>query len=132
MPIRGAKLKPEARTRVRPTFDWTEVQDVPFEGAPALPFRHAQSVADWWADVSTMPHCALWRPGDWRYAIECARLVRKLHNGKGSAAEVRAREKVMGTTMDARRDLRIRYVENIAEDERLGVAAIEDYRKRLG
>jgi len=132
MPIRGAKLKPEARTRVRPTFDWTEVQDVPFTGAPALPFKPSRAVADWWTDVSSMPHCVLWRDSDWRYAIETARLVAKLHRSKGGAgaAEIRSREKVMGTTMDARRDLRIRYVDST--DEPAEITAMDEYLKIVG
>ena len=47
------------------------------------------------------------------------------------AGELRQREKIMGTTLDARRDLRIRYVEEAAKTEKPALVAIEGYRKEL-
>ncbi len=58
--------------------------------------------------------------------------VAAFHMGDAKqAVEPRQREKVMGTTLDARRDLRIRYVETVEENERPSIAAIEGYRKSL-
>jgi hypothetical protein len=43
-------------------------------------------------------------------------------------AEVRMREKIIGTTVDARRDLRIRYVE--PETESIALAPVDDLDDR--
>lgn len=59
-----------------------------------------------------MPHCTLWTETEWLYARRTAELWNvwdTTHDTK-VLAEVRQREKVLGTTVDARRDLRIRYV----------------------
>jgi hypothetical protein len=54
------------------------------------------------------------------------------HGAISAMAELRMREKVMGTTVDARRDLRIRYVEIEEETPQLEVvASMADRRKRL-
>lgn len=137
MPVRGTKLKAddERRTRHKPTHDWIEVQRVPFEGAPSLPHGPGwpAETRKWWKVVSRMPHCVLWDESDWRFALDTAILVAAFHGGDMKlATEVRQREKIMGTTLDARRDLRIRYVETLPEEERAGVEAIADYKKRLG
>lgn len=48
------------------------------------------------------------------------------------AAELRLRERAMGTTEDARRDLRIRYVSATPEEqEDAGVTSLADYRASL-
>jgi len=44
------------------------------------------------------------------------------------ATEVRNREKVMGTTVDYLRDLRIRYVDSVENEDPAGVTNIADYR----
>lgn len=125
MPVSGRKPKPEGqkRNRVKPVHDWTEVVDVPFTGAPRLPKARPDGrswpkwTRDWWAAVSTMPHCRIWSAGDWRFAIETAAVVAEMHEGNPRlAGEVRNREKVLGTTVDFRRDLRIRYVPELAEE----------------
>lgn len=95
----------------------------------------------WWRDVSSMPHCVLWEASDWRFAIETAFVADMLFQGdRPAASELRLRERVMGTTLDARRDLRIRYVapesESAAEKRRLkpraaAITNIEDRRERL-
>jgi hypothetical protein len=119
MAVRGTKPKPDGqkRNRVKPVHDWTEVVDVPFKGAPPLPKARPDGrswpkwTRDWWRSVSTMPHCRLWSDSDWRYAMETAAVVAEMHEGNMRlATEVRNREKILGTTMDFRRDLRIRYV----------------------
>lgn len=118
MAVPGRKPKPKAlvRHRNRPVHDWTEVPDVPFTEAPKLPLRTPlgqpwePSVRRWYAAVSTMPHCVLWAGSDWEFAFDTAWCLQALHQGgTRMAAEVRAREKVLATTADARRDQRVRY-----------------------
>jgi hypothetical protein len=54
------------------------------------------------------------------------------HGIISAMAELRMREKVMGTTVDSRRDLRIRYVDFEDEAPQLeAVASIEERRQRL-
>ena len=120
---------PEAGT------EWAEVFDVPFEGGPPLPSRTQTTstedpmferrvelgldrewpawTARWWEAIRRMPHCALWSPTDWEVAFSVAEAhARFIEGWKGCAtgAELRIKEKALGTTHDARRDLRIRYV----------------------
>jgi hypothetical protein len=78
-----------------------------------------------------MPHCVLWDEEDWQFAIDTAFVAAKFHGGDIKAAtELRQREKIMGTTMDARRDQRIRYVEPTVEMP-AGITALEEYKARL-
>ncbi len=144
MPVTGRKPKPEAerRNRMPPTHDWSTVLDVPFgvdeEGKfiacerPSLPVRTKATQA-WWAAITTMPHCVLWRASDWQFAVDTARVHARFIRTGRDASELRNRERLMGTTEDSRRDLRIRYVPAGQEeeaDER--PTAIDDYRARLG
>lgn len=100
------------RHRTRPVHDWIEVEHAPFEGAPPLPGRWSASVMRWWHAVSRMPHCVLWDESDWQFAFDTARVAKAFYGGKlGAAVELRQRERILGTTVDARRDLRIRYVD---------------------
>ena len=134
MPVKGRKPKEENRHRVQPRHQFVEVQNIPFTKAPKLPVEGAwpKQTRKWWKAVTALPHCALWDEGDWAFAVDTALIHAAMWGGDLTrAAEVRLRERAMGTTADARRDLRIRYVENLDEDEAKGVAAIEDYRKRL-
>jgi hypothetical protein len=79
-----------------------------------------------------MPHAVLWTEADWQFALDTAEVAAAFHDGDvKQAVELRQRERIMGTTLDARRDLRIRYVEAVEEAERPGVTAIEHYRKAL-
>jgi hypothetical protein len=104
--------------------DWTEVPDRPYEGPspelPRLPNRckYHPLVTVWWDMVRTMPHCARWAPTDWQYAVETALLKHYFWTDAAAgevkttaATEIRRREDNMGTTEEARRKLRIRYVE---------------------
>jgi len=109
-----------------PTHDWIEVEDVPYHGpAPLLPnrYRTIEDDADnhqirlkwpartrhWWSVVSSMPHCVLWTESDWQFALDVAEIHARFVEG-ANGTELRIREKLLGVTMDSRRDLRIRYV----------------------
>lgn len=122
MALRGAAPKVSKHGRT-PTADWTDVVDVPFPGpSPDLPKlanrrRWSDLVVQWWEQVRSMPHCVLWSATDWQFAIETALMKdqfwREYAAGdmKSTAAtEIRRREALLGTTAEARRQLRIRYV----------------------
>jgi len=104
--------------------EWTEVANRPFEGVspdlPKLPnrARYHPLVATWWDMVRQMPHCKNWTPTDWQYAVETALLKHYFWTDAAAgevkttaATEIRRREDNMGTTEEARRKLRIRYVD---------------------
>lgn len=131
MPMAGAKPKADRtqiRHRVPPAHDWTEVERIPFDG-PLLPDREVgwsigrpldvdnnrwpRATQRWWEAVRTMPHAKLWTPTDWEFAFATAETHARFTEGwKGAnGAELRGREKLLGNTMDARRDMRIRYVD---------------------
>jgi hypothetical protein len=114
--------------------DWTEVANRPYEGPspdlPRLPGRakYHPLVTTWWDMVRAMPHCVTWAPTDWQFAVETALLKHYFWvDAAGgevkttAATEIRRREDNMGTTEEARRKLRIRYVEvpddDLEEDE---------------
>ena len=40
---------------------------------PTLP-RYGKATVGWWEAVSTLPHCILWTPGDWQFALATARV----------------------------------------------------------
>jgi len=124
--------KPNAdRSQVRfkgSVAEWTEVEDVPFADPPVLPKRETsvnyaeaglvpggwpESTQRWWGVVCRMPHCVLWSDADWEFAFATAETHARFAEGWRGAtgAELRQREKLMGVYHDARRDLRIRYVE---------------------
>ncbi len=113
--------------------EWREVVDVPFEAAPPLPPRAGgwskedpnagESLPEergwpawterWYGAISRMPHAALWSSADWEFVFSVAEAhARFIEGWKGCAtgAELRIKEKAIGLTHDARRDLRIRYV----------------------
>ena len=138
MPLPGHKpTEQPARRRNKPTHEWVEVPDIPFSGGPPVPKTQKGSVSwpvatrTWWKVVSRMPHCALWGAADWLFMADTATIHAAFHLGDIKAAtELRQREKVMGTTLDARRDLRIRYVPAISGDVE-GVVDIDSYRDSL-
>ncbi len=100
-----------------------------FEAAPELPGRWNKAVMRWWSSVSRMPHCVLWDDSDWQFAMDTAYIARDFYYGvSNAAAELRRREAIMGTTLDSRRRLRIRYVEPSSETPE-GVTALDEYRK---
>lgn len=104
---------------------WTDVPNTPYTGPgsdrplPSSPgIAWFPEVEAWWEIMRTMPHCRLWEPSDWLYAIETAVLKNhfygELYGGvvHGTmATEIRRREDQMGTTMEARRKNLIRYVD---------------------
>lgn len=115
MAVSGAKPKPDGQRRTRHplTQDWTIVADRPYEGGPALPERVGgwpAATTRWWAAVSRMPHCELWTEADWAFALDTAEVHARFALGETQGTELRIREKLLGVTLDARRDLRIRYV----------------------
>lgn len=77
-----------------------------------------------------MPHARLWGPSDWAFAMDTLEIAARVHDGGaiGWAAELRYREKVTGTTWDARRSARIRYVPSAAADTPAGVVPLDSYR----
>lgn len=104
--------------------EWVDVADRPYDGPspdlPALPRRKRwhPMVSQWWDQVRRMPHCLLWRPTDWTYAIETALMKQGYWDAydKGeavttAAVDIRRREDQMGTTQEALRKIRIRYVD---------------------
>jgi hypothetical protein len=153
MPAPGAKPK-EDRSQVvgrQRVHEFTEIPNVPFEDAPPLRKRALGGVSvmavgaansedwppatlEWWNDVSRMPHAKLWTPSDWRYVMDTAEVhARTMEGWKGYAGgELRQREKLLGMTMDARRDLRIKYVppptEDPSGDHDADVLRLADYR----
>jgi hypothetical protein len=119
MPITGPPPKDDDQkvTRVKPVHDWIHVVNVPYRGRRPKLGAVPTETKRWWAVVSTMPHCALWTPADWQFALDTSRIHAAFIAGDMiRAQELRVREKAMGTTMDARRDLRIRYVDESSED----------------
>lgn len=137
MPLPGTKPAETKRRRNKDTHEWVEIDAVPYEGAPKLPKTQPNGnpwhpwTQDWWKAISRMPHCVLWDESDWRFAFETALVAAVLHSGDVRAAtELRNREKVLGTTVDFRRDLRIRYVTPAATVPE-GVTALDEYRRML-
>lgn len=136
MPVIGRKPKPpgHAINRNKPTYEWTEIENIPYEGGPDLPPRPggwSDATRRKWETWRTMPHCRMWTPADWEFALDTIELVEQWYDGGRAnvATEIRNREKILGTTMDYRRDLRIRYVEPKPENtEPAEVTRIDDYR----
>lgn len=129
MAVPGPKPSADDAKRYRGglTHDWVTVEDTPFDGDVPVTLPATRMLADkegayraritkqakeWWATVSSMPHCRLWTESDWLFALETALIADNFYRSgdMGAARELRARAKVLGTTADARRDLRIRYV----------------------
>lgn len=145
MSIAGRKPREDGqvRHRVPPRHEWTEVEDRPFAGPfpvklPRRPYgwKWPEATKRWWDTIRHMPHCVLWTKADWQFAVDTAEIhARWVETGKG-ATELRIRETRMGITMDARRDLRIRYIppqskaagKAKAADKDPKVVSMNDYR----
>lgn len=112
------------------------VRRLGLDEANAHPTQWPASTRTWWKAVSSMPHCALWTDTDWQYALATAVLVAAFHNGElRYAGEIRVRERAMGTSHDARRALRIRYVSPEDGEEtapHASIIAMDGYRQMLG
>lgn len=137
MPVSGRKPKPQgqARNRMPATHEWTEVVRVPFDGGPDLPDmrsdgrRWSDRTKAKWDAWRAMPHCKLWGPAEWDFALDSIELAALVHDGEPRhSTELRNREKVLGTTLDYLRDLRIRYVDAPSESDSAEVTNIADYR----
>lgn len=105
-----------------PNAEWIEVVNEPNLSAPALLGDHHPLTMTWWAEISMLPHTVLWLQADWTFASDTALIKDKFYAGDFSAAittEMRRREDLMGTTMEARRKLRIRYISPILSDEEI-------------
>lgn len=148
--VRGRPPKPDEQkvTRVPLQHQWTDVLDVPFEpprDQRACPVRPAPAETQrWWKAISTMPHCYLWGAGEWELARMTARLHAKAWESGQGGREVERRERLLGTTEDARKALRIRYVQagtepqpvfeeaEGTEDEAAPISFVDERRKLLG
>lgn len=99
--------------------------------ARSIPVEWPPESLRWWAAVSRMPHCVLWTTADWQFAIDTALVAAAFHSGDVRVApELRQRERILGTTVDSRRDLRIRYVERVEDhSDAATVTAMDTYRK---
>ena len=145
MAVRGRKASPtnERRNTHASSAEWVDVPDEPFQGCPlelpqsrTIVTRDGQEsvqllpvTREWWAVVSTMPHCVLWTDGDWQFALMSAFTADAAFCGIASAStELRNREKVLGTTVEFRRQLKIRYVEVEKPKAASDVTNIDDYR----
>lgn len=146
VPGRAPKAAAQKRNRVQSTVEWTEVPDVPFAGVvPELPESRTIVTRDgqvsvelqaltrqWWETISVMPHCVLWSASDWMFALSTALVADAAFCGIAAAqTELRNREKVLGTTSEFRRGLRIRYVpvkSAPAGESPAEVTDIADYR----
>lgn len=133
MPIPGPGPKNDGQKRRRNegTHEWIEVADRPYRGKVPVTLPRTRMIMlafgpksfpletmtkNWWKSIRSMPHCALWTESDWQFALATAIVADDAFRGKsGAQAELRQREKIMGTTMDARRALRIRYVDPDAQ-----------------
>jgi hypothetical protein len=157
MPVVGRKPvedRSQVLNRNKPAegTEWLDVENVPHDGPP-LPDRDdasstayerpigvqaagwPQATLRWWEAVRTMPHAATWTDTDWQIAYAAAEAHARFCEGwKGcsSGSELRQREKLLGMSRDARRDLRIRYVEPkrkpAAGDVPDNVTQLDDFR----
>jgi hypothetical protein len=135
----GRRPKPrgQAVTRHPRAYDWVEVDPAPFDGGPSLPARRRDGTAwpEWtqatWDAWRTMPHARLWREPDWEFARDTLELASRAFDDDtkiGLLAEIRYREKVMGTTWSARQDMRIRYESPTESQSPACVTSPDEYR----
>jgi hypothetical protein len=135
--VRGPISKPNRRNRTPLTHTWIDIPDIPSTAGPDLPPRRCNG-RRWpayatarWAIWATMPHTARWGPSDWAYAVDSLELVVLTNREDAPVSlwtELRAREKAMGTTWDARQGMRIRYVTPGTEGPAASVASLDAYR----
>lgn len=135
----GRPSKPAGQrvNRAQLIHEWTEVPNVPFAGGPDLPKLRANG-SKWpertvakWETWRSLPHAKLWGAAEWEFALDSIELAAQFHCGEAKAAtELRNREKVLGTTHDYLKGIRIRYVDPETAADRLksAVSNIDDYR----
>lgn len=142
MAVSGRKPKPDGQAihRNKLAHDWTEVPDLPFKSVRKLPARRMNGrlwqprIRAKWKTWSSMPHCVLWTPATWEFALDTIEIAALVYDGETRfAPEVRAREKTLGTTPESLRDLRIRYVdapkpEKKSSAQAAGVTNLADFR----
>jgi hypothetical protein len=134
----GPRPKPQGQRRNRTPLvhSWVEVENAPFTDGPDLPpaRRSGQPWPGWarerWDAWRSMPHAKLWRESDRGFAVDTIEVACQYLDGgpTGLVTELRNREKILGTTLDARRDLRIRYTEPGASDAPSSVTSLDEYR----
>lgn len=123
------------RNKPEPGTEWVNVPNIPHDGPPLPERTQALSTDDplydrraelglertwpawtvrWWEAIRRMPHAARWSETEWEAAYAVAESHARFVEGwKGctTGSELRIKEKALGTTADALRDLRIRYVD---------------------
>jgi hypothetical protein len=77
-----------------------------------------------------MPQCRLWIPSDWEFALDSLEIAMRFHDTAVASwsTELRYRERVMGTTHDARQGMRIRYVDPDPGPSSASAASLDSYR----
>lgn len=113
MGVTGPAPKTAKRRGNPDTFAWVSVADQPFTGpSPELSaIDWPESTVAWWETVRAMPHCVLWTPSDWDFALDTAYIHAAYIGGNlRQAAELRLRAGKLGLTYEDRMKLRIRYV----------------------
>ncbi len=121
---------------------WTEVEDVPYEGAPPLPKLGRNKkwhplVEQWWAIVTRMPHCVLWRDEDWQKLLELAYdkdfyWKADAKRTTSQATEIRRKEDQLGIGLEARVKLRIKYIDPAGKAESANAAAAAAAKSAAG
>ena len=127
MPRPGRHPAPDhLRQRTNSPDEWLDVPNVPYRGRrPPFPrdrtvlTKNGLETVDWqpatrvwWDTITRLPHCALWSPGEWQVALATLVVFDNAQLGSTAAAShLLTREKQLGVTADARRQLRIRYVD---------------------
>lgn len=126
-----------------PNLDWTDVPNIPYHdgrqrelGKKPTRAQWRDQVVEWWDLVRVMPHCKNWTETDWMFARQTAvqwqMVWLDMEDGKVQTTmltEIRRREDVMGITAEARRKMRIRYVDPPAEQ---AAAATDDDGESTG
>lgn len=131
MTVAGRKPKPEGQAvnRSKPVHEWIDVPNVPFDGvSPDLPDDSVWSARSRrrWEVIRHLPHVTLWHDGDWESALDYMQVLEE--HWKDPTSELRIRERGIGLTTDALKDLRIRYVAPPSGNESAEVPNIADYR----
>lgn len=143
--IRGGKPKDD-RSQVRhrvAVLAYDDYPDVPFDG-PKLPVRYGyeggaevevawpKPTVRWWEKIRRMPHAKVWTPTDWEWAFMTAEAHARITEGRsGAFTELRQRERRMGTTAEARKDLRIRYVAPSEASKREDAGEVEPVKSNV-